>query len=215
MVKNDEETVILVSTGGTSNYLDLQGVNGFNNGVKLLHDLCSQLYGNSRLKASARSLTLEIMAECASFDLPTRFSPNAFDARVAPAIYVTEYDSKFLDGSTGYQGRSEQREWCMGMATSGTMVYRALINNGYIGQAVNKGDSTVLSILFGNSSWNPANPWERGDWLATRIADITSVSDYGDIGAQYRAIRSDFRAVLGRTSNSPMPRLCTDISDRW
>lgn len=56
---NDNGTVNLISETPTSVGLYLGGARGYNNGVFLLNDIAKKLYSNSKLGATARSLTIE------------------------------------------------------------------------------------------------------------------------------------------------------------
>ena len=57
----DENTgsVELVPSSATTGTVRLQGAQGYNNGVKLLNDACSSLYGNSGKGIVARSINIE------------------------------------------------------------------------------------------------------------------------------------------------------------
>lgn len=51
--------VELVPSAPTTGTVDLGGAQGYNNGVKLLNDACSNLYGNSAKRITARSIKIE------------------------------------------------------------------------------------------------------------------------------------------------------------
>ena len=52
-------TVELVPSSATTGTVRLQGAQGYNNGVKLLNDACSSLYGNNEKEITARSINIE------------------------------------------------------------------------------------------------------------------------------------------------------------
>ena len=56
---NDDGTVNLVSDTVTDTLVYYRGATGYNNGVWSLNNICSQLYSNSSLGATARSMTIE------------------------------------------------------------------------------------------------------------------------------------------------------------
>ena len=53
------QKVTLVPNEPTSHYVPLQGAQGYNNGVKLLNDACSKLYGTPSRGITARSIKIE------------------------------------------------------------------------------------------------------------------------------------------------------------
>lgn len=56
---NNDGTVDLVSDTETDTKIYYKGATGYNNGVYSLNNMCSQLYSNSSLGATARSMTIE------------------------------------------------------------------------------------------------------------------------------------------------------------
>lgn len=56
---NDDGTVDLVSDTETDTLVYYRGATGYNNGVYSLNNICSQLYSNSSLGATARSMKIE------------------------------------------------------------------------------------------------------------------------------------------------------------
>lgn len=55
---NNDGSIDIVSSAPTETTLYLHGQNGFNNGVYLLNDLCANLYSNTELGVTARSINL-------------------------------------------------------------------------------------------------------------------------------------------------------------
>lgn len=55
----NEDTIELISEKATSGEVNLSDALGYNNGVYLLNDFCSKIYGNSSINANARSLKYE------------------------------------------------------------------------------------------------------------------------------------------------------------
>lgn len=58
-IDKTNQKVTLVPNAPTSNYVPLQGAQGYNNGVKLLNDACSNLYGTPSKGITARSIKIE------------------------------------------------------------------------------------------------------------------------------------------------------------
>ena len=58
-IDKTNQKVTLVPNEPTSNYVPLQGAQGYNNGVKLLNDACSNLYGTPSKGITARSIKIE------------------------------------------------------------------------------------------------------------------------------------------------------------
>ncbi len=58
-IDKTNQKVTLVPNEPTSNYVPLQGAQGYNNGVKLLNDACSKLYGTPSRGITARSIKIE------------------------------------------------------------------------------------------------------------------------------------------------------------
>ena len=58
-IDKTNQKVTLVPNEPTSHYVPLQGAQGYNNGVKLLNDACSKLYGTPSRGITARSIKIE------------------------------------------------------------------------------------------------------------------------------------------------------------
>ena len=58
-IDNETGTVELVPSAPTTGTVYLGQAQGYNNGVKLLNDACSSLYGNSEKGITARSINIE------------------------------------------------------------------------------------------------------------------------------------------------------------
>ena len=112
-------TVVLVPSSPTNAHLILSDAQGYNNGVKLLNDACSSLYGNYR-GVKARSINLtdimnlmdstkkeQILEEIQSFESikygETNTEPYTTH-KTYPAIFEEEQPGSIIP-TTGYSGK--------------------------------------------------------------------------------------------------------------
>jgi len=128
--KTEDETgkVQLVPASLTPNAVGLKGANGYNNGVKLLNDACSSLYGKEGV--TARHINIEDIESVLEYDKNSYVSNQGkkkyeeqckepFVAEKYPAIYPSEKKS-VIEGieTEGTLGLSEPAsDWVIGEVT--------------------------------------------------------------------------------------------------
>ena len=118
---NEEGNVELISEKIAGTIIHLRGATGYNNGVYLLNNMCKELYGNSKLGITARSMNIE--------DIEKQFSDEGINER---DNYVASYtkkkygQTKFYDANNKYPIIYEEE---VGSGTNGT------IRKGGIGQS--------------------------------------------------------------------------------
>lgn len=95
---NNDGTVDLISDKATEQQVYLYGELGYNNGVLILNDICSKLYGNSELNVTARSIKLE--------DIENKMSETGYNVRNEFNHYGIKYGDTYkiknTPGSTYY-----------------------------------------------------------------------------------------------------------------
>ncbi len=89
---NKDGTVNLISDKTTEQDLYLGGSLGYNNGVLILNDICSKLYGNKELNVTARSLKLE--------DIENKLSEEGYEFRNQNVLYNIKYGETYKPNDT-------------------------------------------------------------------------------------------------------------------
>ena len=84
---NNDGTVDLISDKATEQQVYLYGELGYNNGVLILNDICSKLYGNSELNVTARSIKLE--------DIENKMSETGYNVRNEFNHYGIKYGNTY------------------------------------------------------------------------------------------------------------------------
>ena len=113
----DKETgkIDIVPTGPTTNFVNLQGAQGYNNAVYLLNEACNSLYSDKSKGITARSINIEDIENAlkeagneSAIKEPTQPYTGTFDSYSSkyPVIYGEEKLSKV--NSLGTLGLSEQ-----------------------------------------------------------------------------------------------------------
>lgn len=65
-VNKQSKQVKIIPTSLNNYEITLSGVNGFNNGVKLLNDLCNKIFSNSQYNATAKNIDIEDIEKLSS-----------------------------------------------------------------------------------------------------------------------------------------------------
>jgi len=65
-VNKQSKQVKIIPTSLNNYEITLNGVNGFNNGVKLINDLCNQIFSNSQYNATAKNIDIEDIEKISS-----------------------------------------------------------------------------------------------------------------------------------------------------
>ncbi len=87
-----------VSTGGKNGKLIVDGAIGYNNGVKLLNDLCSTCYSNKSLGAVARSINIEDIENVLNKNI---WKPEDYSYKANGQEYHTYLSAKtFIENKT-------------------------------------------------------------------------------------------------------------------
>ena len=84
---NNDGTVDLISDKATEQQVYLYGQLGYNNGVLILNDICSKLYGNNELNVTARSIKLE--------DIENKMSEAGYNVRNEFNHYGIKYGNTY------------------------------------------------------------------------------------------------------------------------
>ena len=65
-VNKQSKQVKIIPTSLNNYEITLNGVNGFNNGVKILNDLCNQIFSNTQYNATAKNINIEDIEKLSS-----------------------------------------------------------------------------------------------------------------------------------------------------
>lgn len=65
-VNKQSKQVKIIPTNLNNYEITLNGVNGFNNGVKILNDLCNQIFSNTQYNATAKNINIEDIEKLSS-----------------------------------------------------------------------------------------------------------------------------------------------------
>lgn len=184
---NDDRTVDLISSAPTSQNIYFFGYLGYNNGVYLLNDVAASLYSNSRLGATARSLTIEDVEAGmneAGIEYVRSYSANGttvgdtatFTSRYYPNLYAQENGSG-IDLATTNDPNSAVKTDGIGQSDSYysepttetyTQASSSLTATGtYYNRSMSSGyykNSTFYSMVHSGSTY----------WLASRFVSTSS-----------------------------------------
>ena len=191
----DEETgnVTLIASQVSSGQLQLDGAQGYNNGIKILNDACNSLYGNSQYGIVGRSINLQDYTSRMS----TVYKYNQYMVQKLhetnknyPTIYALEKNS-VIDGNENATGidasdspRNESGETIFidrGDKTDGFEVATTSIypyNTKY--DTYKNIDNANLKRYLPNGYYDLLMPDTSGSsnyWVATRFIESTSTSD--------------------------------------
>ncbi len=122
--KGDKEgEILIISDVATTDTLRLYGYEGYNNGVKLLNDLCKKCYSSKELGTEARSINMEDIDRVSTFKRENysgygeTSSPTNKDY---PNIYAKEKDAIVNNNAGTKESRSTQTEWYTGYSKAST-----------------------------------------------------------------------------------------------
>ncbi len=200
-IDNETGTVELVPSAPTTGTVYLGQAQGYNNGVKLLNDACSSLYGNSEKGITARSINIEdiekymtdtALTEAHNYtntDSNTKYGNQVSSAYITnknyPAIYAQERLS-VIDGE-------ENDDTRLDLSKQDTFIERTEGTNGAITTATSiqpyqtywYKDATFMSTAFEDYTkqdsstanyYNLIMPSGTGTtyWVASRCVDANS-----------------------------------------
>ena len=161
---HENGTVDLIGDVSTSDQtIYLQGALGYNNGVYLLNDICKELYSNSTLGITARSINIE--------DIESQMNETGIAARDAYTYSGVEYgNTKTYTGSYAYYPNLYEKENGSGFnLTGGTEEERKaqvkkdgieLIDKGYTSPTTEI-SSKVSSLTVTQTCYYISNPLEN------------------------------------------------------
>ncbi len=88
---NEDGIVDLIANSQTEGTVSLGGAQGYNNGVKLLNDVCGKLYGNLEKGITARSINIS--------DIEEKVVPSYLEMMKKNGVM---YENEYLSGAYGY-----------------------------------------------------------------------------------------------------------------
>ena len=197
---NDDGTVDLVSAKQTVGVVYLGNHNGYNNGVKLLNDLCEELYSDESRGIVGRSIAIEDiekhLSETGKNTIKTYTNNYAkygesnntpyTENTLYPNIYPHEKYSK-IDGNVVYNGLklSEQEEFYEGTSEGETLqptqTYWSMTHN-YIMRAFEGENSGTLNRVYNVIIPNGGDTYY---WIGSRCIQI--FQNYVFYGIRYIA----------------------------
>ena len=185
----DDGTVDIVSSKQTNGVVYLGNYNGYNNGVKLLNDLCKELYSNSQKGAVGRSIALEdierTLTQTAKKVIEKYSNGYAEYNKVEetpytentlyPNIYQYEKYSK-IDGNIKYNGLklSEQDKFYEGATKAESLQPTQTFwsqNHNFMLRAFEGNNTGAMNKLYNLILPNAENTYY---WIATRSIQIYS-----------------------------------------
>lgn len=146
VLKVDESTVELISSTPTSSTVYFSGALGYNNGVYLLNDFCSTLYGNSEKGATARSLNIEDIEEKMVWDYHN---------------YVSDTNTKYGDTYTYTTDRYYPYQWTQEITEKSKIDGKAI--TGSLGKSEQTALTTETSSQASTSIETQQTYWDRND----------------------------------------------------
>ena len=185
--------VELVPTAPTSGTVYLGQAQGYNNGVKLLNDACSSLYGNTSKGITARSLNIEDiekymleakLTEAHSYTNAAKYGNQVSSAYTSSKYYPVIYAEEKLSVINGNKkttglGMSEQTKFIEKNANSATDGYLYASTSIQPYQTYWYKDNSYMQTAFrtaegGANYYNLLINTSRNYWLASRCVDTGS-----------------------------------------
>ena len=200
---NDDGTVDLISSTPTTGKIGLGGSLGYNNGVYFLNDICTKLYSNKKINATARNLKFEDIEKHLSkegieyiYSYPNfgeavtktsqRYYPNLYALENGSGINTTSVKTDGIGQSDSYYTSPTRERYSqagtIGLTVTRTGLFRNMNADYY--------DNSIVYDLLHNN--------ERPYYLATRCA-----ADYGYISFSIRyvdTIRFDNENLIDSSS---------------
>ncbi len=151
--------VRLISEAPTTKKIELYGYNGYNNAVKLIDDVCSTLYTNTKLANKVQNLKIEDITKHMKAQPTEDTTPYSPTDIKYPKILETEENQTVVNSTTNNKlGGSSQDSFVTGNDTSAT----STLKKTYWNQTMNNTDSFTDSKyyeLFINNGSNYATYW--------------------------------------------------------
>lgn len=137
-VNKQKGQIKIVPTTFNTYSITLTGVNGYNNAVKILNELCNTVYSNKDYNTSARNINIEdiekICSNIQSIQGSTYRTERRYSSLVYPYILSKENDSssqnEFFNGTQSESNKSLIQSYYAGDLTFANSIYKALMPKG-------------------------------------------------------------------------------------
>ena len=154
-VNKQSKQVKIIPTSLNNYEITLNGVNGFNNGVKLINDLCNQIFSNSQYNATAKNIDIEDIE---------KISSNISELKGVNFGFEKEYDSLVYPYVLkGESNNSKQDDFFYNYENASNI---KLMQTYYEG-----------NIELKSSKYNDLLP-SGSYWISSRAINNTSSADY-------------------------------------
>ena len=154
-VNKQSKQIKIIPTNLNDYTVTLSGVNGFNNGVKILNDLCNKVFSNIQYNTSARNINIEDIEKMSS-NISELRGTNYGTERKYTSISYPKVISKENDNSI-------QDEFFLGTENSDNLSH---IQTYYSG-----------NIVYSNSNYNDIIS-EGSYWLSSRAINNNEDAEY-------------------------------------
>ena len=164
-------TVELVPSSPTTGEVRLQGIQGYNNGVKLLNDACNALYGNSTKGISARSINIEDIEKYMTTE--ALVDAHSYTSSDSNTTYGNQVSSVYSSSNMQYPVIYAQEKL-------------AVINgysNGNTGLGLSEQNAPFIERSVGTSKASSIRPYQTY-WSKSSSEMATAFKDYKE-GANY------------------------------
>ena len=106
-VNENYNQIKIVPTTLNNLTVTLKGINGFNNGVKILNDVCNEIYSNTEYNTTARNINIEDIEKISNNITELRTSNYGFEKKYTQLIYPSILENErdislqkdFFDGT--------------------------------------------------------------------------------------------------------------------
>lgn len=154
-VNKQSKQVKIIPTSLNNYEITLNGVNGFNNGVKILNDLCNQIFSNTQYNATAKNIDIEDIEKLGS---------NISELKGVNFGFEKEYDSLVYPYVLkGENNNSKQDDFFYNYENASNI---KLMQTYYEG-----------NIELKSSKYNDLLP-SGSYWISSRAINNTSSADY-------------------------------------
>lgn len=165
-VNKQNGQIKIVPTTFNTYSITFTGVNGYNNAVKILNDLCNTIYSNKEYNTSARNINIEDIEKICS-NIPSIQGSNyrtekKYSSLVYPYILSKEnYNSsqtEFYNGTQSESNKSLIQSYYSGNLTFSNSIYKSLIPKGSYwvsSRAINNANSAeyyVRTLTVGDTA---------------------------------------------------------------
>ena len=180
---NSNGSIDLILSAPVEKDLALDGIAGYNHGVDILNDLCSELYSNSSLGAKGRSLNVEDVIKKTTKNVTKAEVPISDGAMTVPQIYLElDYTGNVSSGKNN--GQKTDGVWDYIFETesveSSSLEYTTFSTYGGSVQTatyrnIDLGKNTAPNKFFCFTKTTNENVSLPSSWLASRANGVPSV----------------------------------------